>query len=227
MGIFRDRKEAGKRLADRLSHYRNRKEVVVLALPRGGVTVGYEVARELRCPLDILIIRKIGCPGIPELAAGALSETGIEVFNEDVLAAHHISSEYLRKETERQKEEIARRSAVYRKGREMVPLAGKIVILLDDGVATGATMKAAIATLRKEPLQKLVAALPVAPPGTVEEIRPTVDELICLETPEWFPAIGNFYSDFTQVTDPEVITLMREAERFCSDRTSKGIPGCP
>ena len=224
MKNFRNRSEAGKRLADRLAHYRDRADVVVLALPRGGVPVGYEVARELRCPLDVLIIRKIGCPGIPELAAGAVSETGTTVFNEDVVVLHRISSDYLARETERQRQEIARRAALYRPRRGIKPLAGKAVILLDDGIATGATMKAAIATLRQEPLQKLVVALPVAPPRTADEIRPTVDEWICLQTPEWFGAVGNFYADFTQVGDDEVIRLLREADRLFHETPNTGHP---
>lgn len=223
MIIFKNRSEAGKRLAARLAHYRNREDVVVLALPRGGVTVGFEVARELRCPLDVLIIRKIGSPGMPELAAGAISETGAQVFNEDVISLHRITLDYLTRETERQRQEIARRAALYRPGREIIALGGKIVILLDDGVATGATLKAAIATLKNEPLQKLVAALPVAPPSTAAEIRPTVDEWICLETPAWFAAIGNFYADFTQVSDEEVIRLLREADRLFRETAAKAV----
>lgn len=213
MIIYKNRSEAGTRLAARLAHYRNRNDVVVLALPRGGVPVGYEVATDLGCPLDVLIIRKIGAPAMPELAAGAISETGAQVLNEDVVAFHRISGDYLAREAERQKLEIARRAALYRAGQGITPLEGKIVILLDDGVATGATMKAAIATLRKEPLQRLVVALPVAPPSTAMEIRPTVDEWICLETPERFAAVGHFYADFAQVGDEEVIRLLRKAER--------------
>jgi putative phosphoribosyl transferase len=214
MRLFRNRREAGTLLAERLIHYGSRENVVVLALPRGGVPIGCEVAEALRCPLDVLIIRKIGCPGNPELAAGAVSETGVEVYNEDVLAMYQIPREYLAREVERQRAEIARRAARYRSRTELTPLAGKIVILVDDGVATGATMKAAIATLKEEPLQKLVVALPVAPPSTAEEIRSTVDEWICVQTPERFGAVGNFYADFSQVTDEEVIRLLREADRL-------------
>lgn len=200
-------------LAEQLIHYGSRENVVVLALPRGGVPVGYEVAGALRSPLDVLIIRKIGCPGNPELAAGAVSETGVEVYNEDVLAMYRIPREYLVTEVKRQREEIARRAVRYRSGKGLIALTGKIVILVDDGVATGATMNASIATLREEPLQKLVVALPVAPPSTAEEIRRTVDEWICVQTPERFGAVGNFYADFSQVSDEEVIRLLREADR--------------
>jgi putative phosphoribosyl transferase len=221
MRPFSNRREAGKLLAERLIRYGSRENVVVLALPRGGVPVGYEVAKELRCPLDVLIVRKIGCPMNPELAAGAISETGVEVYNDEVLAAYDISTDYLAREAERQRQEIARRAAHYRSGRELIPLAGKIILLVDDGVATGATMKAAIATLGKEPLQKLVAALPVAPPSTAEEIRPTVDEWICLEAPERFGAVGGFYADFSQVSDEEVIRLLREADRLHGESAGK------
>jgi putative phosphoribosyl transferase len=213
MMLFRNRSEAGKRLAERLSGYGSGENAVVLALPRGGVPIGYEVARALRSPLDVLIIRKIGCPGNPELAAGAISETGMEVYNADVMAMFQVSREYLVREADRQREEIARRAAHYRSGKGLTPLAGKIVVLVDDGVATGATMKTAIATLKGEAIHKLVVALPVAPPSTAEEIRPTVDEWICLETPERFGAVGDFYADFSQVSDEEVIRLLREADR--------------
>ncbi|MBE0598073.1 MAG: phosphoribosyltransferase [Desulfuromonadales bacterium] len=213
MRLFMNRREAGMLLAEQLIHYGSRENVVVLALPRGGVPVGYEVAGALRSPLDVLIIRKIGCPGNPELAAGAVSETGVEVYNEDVLAMYRIPREYLVTEVKRQREEIARRAVRYRSGKGLIALTGKIVILVDDGVATGATMNASIATLREEPLQKLVVALPVAPPSTAEEIRRTVDEWICVQTPERFGAVGNFYADFSQVSDEEVIRLLREADR--------------
>lgn len=207
--IFQDRREAGRRLAEKLKHCRGRENLLLLALPRGGVPVGWEVARELGCPLDILLVRKIGCPGNPELAAGAVSETGALAVNEDVLRTYGISREYFDQETARQQEEIRRRMELYRKGENLPSLAGKTVILVDDGVATGATLKAAIATLRQERLDRLIAALPVAPPETAREIEKMVDEWICLETPAWFAAVGAFYRDFTQVSDAEVAELLR------------------
>lgn len=210
--VFQDRQEAGKQLAARLQGYRDKENLLVLALPRGGVTVGYEIARELHCPLDVLIVRKIGCPGNPELAAGAISETGKRVLNEDVIGSYGISPHYLEEETGRQRREIDRRQALYRSGGRLVPLTGKTVILVDDGVATGATMKAAIATLKQEGLKRLVAAVPVAPPETAAEIQPTVDEWICLETPAWFGAVGQFYRNFDQVEDAEVVTMLRKAK---------------
>jgi len=210
--IFQNRQEAGKQLAARLQDYRGMENLLVLALPRGGVTVGYEVARELRCPLDVLIVRKIGTPGNPELAAGAVSETGTRVLNEDVIAMQGISQEYLHGETERQRQEIVRRLAVYRDGQTIGSLAAKTVLLVDDGVATGATMKAAVATLQREGLAKLVVAVPVAPPSTAREIAPTVDEWVCLDTPIGFAAVGQFYRDFTQVEDAEVVALLQRAK---------------
>ena len=210
--VFQDRQEAGKQLAASLQDYRGKENLLVLALPRGGVTVGYEVARELGCPLDVLIVRKIGCPGNPELAAGAVSETGTRVLNEDVISMQRISQEYLDGETERQKQEIARRLAAYRDGETIGSLTGKTVLLVDDGVATGATMKAAVATLKREGLAKLVVAVPVAPPSTAREIAPTVDEWVCLDTPAWFAAVGQFYRDFTQVEDDEVVAMLRRAK---------------
>ena len=208
---YRDRRDAGKRLAERLAHYRDKAGVIVLGLPRGGVTVAFEVAGALRCPLDVLIVRKIGFPGNPELAAGAVSETGIVVFNEDIVSRYGVNREYLDRETSRQREEIARRVELFRGGKGISPLAGKTVVLVDDGVATGATMKAAISTLKEERLAKLVAALPVASREAEEEMRTLVDEWVCLLTPACFMAVGGFYSDFTQVEDEEVVAMLREA----------------
>jgi predicted phosphoribosyltransferase len=212
--VFQNRQEAGKQLAARLQDYRGGENLLVLALPRGGVPVGYEIARELGCPLDVLIVRKIGCPGNPELAAGAVSETGTRVLNADVIAMQRISPEYLDGETERQRREIVRRLAVYRDGETIGSLAAKTVLLVDDGVATGATMKAAVATLRREGLTKLVVAVPVAPPSTAREIAPTVDAWVCLDTPAGFAAVGQFFRDFTQVEDAEVVALLKKARKI-------------
>jgi putative phosphoribosyl transferase len=206
--VFSDRREAGGKLAERLGHYRETQGVLVLGLPRGGVTVAAEVARALHAPLDVLIVRKIGFPGNPELAAGAVSETGTVVLNEDIVSAYGVTREYLDRETARQREEIARRISLYRGGGGLPPLAGKTVILVDDGIATGATVKAAIATLRHEKLARLVAALPVASPEAEQEISRLVDEWVCLHAPAGFMAVGGYYRDFTQVEDAEVIALL-------------------
>jgi putative phosphoribosyl transferase len=209
--VFRDRRDAGIKLAERLGHYRDKEGVLVLGLPRGGVTVADEVARALRSPLDILIVRKIGFPTNPELAIGAVSETGAVVLNDDIISGYGVKQEYLERETARQKEEIERRKDLYRGGKGIPELAGKTVILVDDGVATGATVKAAIATLRKEKLARLVVALPVASPDAEREIARQVDELVCLHAPLGFMAVGGYYQDFNQVEDAEVVEMLKEA----------------
>ncbi len=207
--MFRDRRDAGIQLARRLLHYMGMKDVLVLALPRGGVVTGFEIARSLNVPLDVLIVRKIGVPFQPELAVGALSETGTVVLNQDVLSSYDIPKSYIDDEISRQKEEISRRIILYRMGKGLRDLEGKTIILVDDGVATGATMKAAIATLKKEKLKKLVVALPVAPPETAHEIKGMVDEFLCIETPAYFMAVGNYYLDFFQVSDAEVVKILQ------------------
>src|SRR5512143_3607160 len=206
--MFRNRSEAGSRLAARLDRYKDRDDVIVLALPRGGVVTGYEIARVIGAPLDVLIVRKIGFPYQPELAAGAVAETGSEVLNRDIMAMGGLTEEALKPEIDRQKGEIARRIILYRGGRPLTDLTDKTVVLVDDGVATGATIKAAIAALKQENIAKLVLALPVGPPETVEVLRTMVDEFICLETPLYFMAVGAHYGDFTQVTDEDVVKLL-------------------
>ncbi len=207
--VFKDRKDAGKKLAEKLEQYRDKPDVVVLGLPRGGVTVAREIAQALRCPLDILIVRKIGVPGSPELAAGAVSETGTVALNEDIISVYGVSKEYLERETARQNEEIARRVDLYRGGKGISSLACKTVILVDDGVATGATIRAAIATLTEERIAWLAVALPVASQEAEQEIAEMVDELICLQTPSGFMAVSNYYYDFTQVEDDDVLAMLK------------------
>jgi predicted phosphoribosyltransferase len=214
--MFKDRRDAGIQLVERLSHYKNKDNLLVLALPRGGVVPGFEIAKALNAPLDVLIVRKIGFPGQPEFAIGAVSETGAVSMNQSIVNRHNVSGDYIKEETARKKEEIARRVELYRGGRGIENLEGRTVILVDDGVATGATMKAGIAALKKEKIVKLVIALPVAPPSTAEELRHMVDEVICLETPEDFAAVGGYYLDFTQVTDEEVVALLKAASGFSS-----------
>ncbi|MGQ9571406.1 MAG: phosphoribosyltransferase [Thermodesulfovibrionales bacterium] len=207
--MFKDRSDAGTQLASRLKEYKDKEDVLVLALPRGGVLTGYEIAKYLNTPLDIVIVRKIGFPGQPELGIGAVSETGTVALNDTLISAYGISKEYIEGEISKQKEEIASRLKLYRKGKRLSGLKGKTVILVDDGVATGATIKSAIATLREEELNKLVVALPVAPPTIAEEIEKMVDEFICIETSIDFMAVGSYYYDFTQVSDEEVIELLK------------------
>lgn len=211
--MFLDRRDAGAKLASKLLKYKDNKDVLVLALPRGGVMTGYEAARALRVPMDALIVRKIGVPWQPELAAGALSETGALVINKLVVSGYKISKEFLEKEVSRQKEEISRRIELYRNGKGIAGLEDKIVILIDDGVATGATMKAAVETLREAKIRKLVVAIPVSPADTAEELRGMSDEFVCIETHDDFLAVGNYYQDFTQVSDEEVVDLLERSKK--------------
>jgi len=214
--MFADRRDAGVQLISRLKEYKNQQGVIVLALPRGGVATGYEIARSLNIPLDIVIVRKIGFPGQPELAIGAVSETGTVVLNTSIISTYGVPKEYIEREVSRQKEEISRRVKLYRKGKRLPSLEGRTVILVDDGVATGATMKSAIATLKEENLKKLIVALPVAPPGVVKELEQMVDLFICIETPFDFMAVGSYYHDFTQVSDEEVINLLERSAKNLS-----------
>jgi putative phosphoribosyl transferase len=210
--MFNDRTDAGIQLVSRLKEYKDKEGVIVLALPRGGVVTGYAIAQHLNAPLDIVIVRKIGFPGQPELGIGAVSETGSIVLNDYIISGYGVSKEYIEREVSIQKEEIARRVKLYRKGKWLSGLKGKTIILVDDGVATGATMKAAITTLKEEKLNKLVVALPVAPSSVAEEIGTMVDEFICIETPFDFMAVGSYYDNFTQVSDEEVVELLRRSK---------------
>ncbi|HWP35780.1 MAG TPA: phosphoribosyltransferase [Thermodesulfobacteriota bacterium] len=214
MERFRDRREAGRELARRLLPYRDL-DPVVLALPRGGVPVGYEVARALGAPLDIVVVRKLGAPGQPELAIGALvdGDDPQGVLNPDVVELLGVPAEYVRDEVARQLAEIRRREARYRGGRPRVPVGGRTAIVVDDGVATGATVRAALRGLRRAAPRRLVLALPVAPPDTARQLRAEVDDLICLRTPEPFIAVGRHYEDFSQPSDEEVVALLEEARR--------------
>lgn len=211
--MFIDRKDAGIRLAERLGAYKDKKDVIVLALPRGGVVTGFEIARSLNLPLDLLVVRKIGFPRQPELAIGAVSETGVFFLNQEIISRYGISNEYIDGEIAMQKEEISNRVYLYRKGERLSGLEGNTIILVDDGVATGATVISAIRTLRKEKIGKLVLAIPVAPPDTAEELKGMVDEFICIETPFYFGAVGNHYHDFAQVLDEEIVILL-EGQRI-------------
>ena len=214
--MFADRRDAGVQLISRLKEYKDQQGVIVLALPRGGVATGYEIARSLNMPLDIVIVRKIGFPGQPELGIGAVSETGTVVLNTSIISTYGVPKEYIEREVSRQKEEISRRVKLYRKGKRLPSLEGKTVILVDDGAATGATMKSAITTLKEENLKKLIVALPVAPPGVVKELEQMVDLFICIETPFDFMAVGSYYHDFTQVSDEEVINFLERSAKNLS-----------
>jgi putative phosphoribosyl transferase len=210
--LFADRAEAGRALARRLAR-RAAEQAVVLALPRGGVPVGFEIARVLRAPLDLVLVRKIGAPFQPELAIGALVDGGRAqaVMNEEILREFEIPDSYVEQERARQLEEIERRRDVYLAGRPHAPVDGRTAIVVDDGIATGATMEAALEAVRRATPKRLVLAVPVAPPDTIERLRPHVDEVVCLATPRLFGAIGAFYTDFRQLDDQQVIDLLEQA----------------
>ena len=212
--LFADRSEAGRVLAQRLLRFKCERPLV-LALPRGGVPVGFEVARMLEAPLDLVLVRKIGAPFQPELAIGAVVDgaRAETVLNEEMVREFQIPESYLAEESARQLEEIERRRELYLAGTTRAPVEGHTAIVVDDGIATGATMEAAVRATRRANPKHLVLAVPVAPPDTIERLRPQVDEVVCLATPRLFDAIGTFYEDFRQVTDEEVVELLRRAIR--------------
>ena len=211
---FRDRAEAGRLLAEKLRGYERHPDAIVLALPRGGVPVAYEVATSLHLPLDIFVVRKLGVPGYRELAMGAIASGGTRVLNEDVLRALPDAAGMVAEVTTQETRELERRERDYRGDRPPPEVSGRIVILIDDGLATGATMLAAIAALRKQAPAKIVVAVPVCPPETCGEIEQVADEMVALLTPEWFRGVGQFYENFEQLSDEAVrVLLARAAER--------------
>lgn len=224
--IFANRTEAGQRVAAKLAGYAGRADVLVLGIPRGGVPVAFEVARALDAPLDVFLSRKLGVPGQEELAFGALASGGTRVLDEDLIRELNISAVDIEKIAQRVKAELERRERVYRAGRPPLDLTGKTVVVVDDGIATGSSMLAAIKTLRHMQPARLVLAVPVAPASTCRRLREQVDELVCVHSPELFYAIGQFYQDFSQVADEEVVDLLRRAaaERTEAQHNS-GPPG--
>jgi predicted phosphoribosyltransferase len=205
---FRDRAEAGRALARALAQYAGRDDVVVLALPRGGVPVGYEVAKGLGAPLDVFLVRKLGVPGHEELAMGAIASGGVLVLDEGVLRWLGISEHQLQKTLARELEELRRREAAYRDARPLPDLKGKTVILVDDGLATGASMQAAARSVRRHEPARIVIAVPVASRTTCDKFREEVDEVVCAVAPAPFHAVGDWYEDFSQTTDDEVRELL-------------------
>jgi putative phosphoribosyl transferase len=210
--IFDDREDAGRQLAAHLVRYKDQ-HPVVLALPRGGVPVAYEVARALEAPLDILVVRKLGAPGQPELGIGAIVDGDHPdgVLNENAIAALGVDRAYLEGEIQRQLREIHRRQAAYRSGRPPVAVEGHTAIVIDDGLATGSTMRAALRGVRRAQPARLVLAVPVAPPDTLASLAAEVDDVVCISTPEDFGAVGRFYRNFDQTTDEEVVRLLDDA----------------
>jgi putative phosphoribosyl transferase len=209
--ILQDRTAAGRRLVEPLLPYANRPDVIVLALPRGGVPVAYEVATALKARLDLMLVRKLGVPSHPEYAMGAIASGGVQIRNEEALRVHPIAKAAFDAVVERESRELLRREQVYRGTRPAVRLKDQVVILIDDGLATGASMRAAIQALRVQAPSRIVVAVPVAPIETVQALRREVDELVCPLLPEWFTSIGHWYMDFTQTSDAEVIELLQRA----------------
>ena len=213
MALFKDRRDAGKQLAQELSAYAGRSDVIVLALPRGGVPVAYEVARALNAPLDIFIVRKLGLPGHEELAIGAIASGGIRVLNHDIVQALKIPQTMIDTITRQELQELERRERAYRGDRPPPEVRGRTVILIDDGLATGASMRAAVAALRAQNSARIVVAVPTAAPETCAAFESEVDEIVCAMTPEPFYGVGRWYEDFSQTTDEEVRALLEEAAR--------------
>jgi putative phosphoribosyl transferase len=210
---FAHRAEAGRRLAAELTHYAHRPDVIVLGLPRGGVPVAFEVAQALAAPLDVFLVRKLGVPGHEELALGAIASGGVRVLNEDVIKALNLSDTIIATVTEEQQAELARRERAYRGDRPAPDLRDRIVILVDDGLATGSTMRAAVAAVRQSAPARVVVAVPTGAPSTCAALQAEADEVVCLITPEPFRAVGLWYADFRPTTDEEVVDLLARSQR--------------
>lgn len=209
--LFKDRKDAGRKLAAKLTKYANRPDVVVLGLPRGGVPVAFEVAQALNAPLDVFLVRKLGVPGHEELAMGAIGSGGVQVLNEAVVQALNIPPSVIKAVADRERQELDRRERAYRDGRPPLDFRGKTVILVDDGLATGATMAAAVKGIRAQDATQVVVAVPTAALETCESLENIVDDIICAETPEPFFGVGMWYADFSQTSDEVVRALLARA----------------
>ncbi len=211
--MFADRKDAGQRLAGKLGAYADRNDVVVLGIPRGGVPVAYEVAARLFAPLDVFLLRKLGVPGYEELAFGAIASGGVRVLDRETVEALEISEDDIEQVTNEESKELQRREGIYRRGQAPLNVKKKTVIVVDDGIATGSSIRAGIRALRQLQPKRIVVAVPVAPVRTCKELSKEVDELVCVATPPLFHAIGQFYEDFSQVSDEEVVALLGQANR--------------
>jgi len=211
-GRYADRRAAGRELALALQSYARRDDAIVLALPRGGVPVGFEVARALDVPLDVFVVRKLGAPGHPELAMGAIASGGVRVLNDQVVAWYRPSASELQRVTEIERQELERRERAYRGDRQPLPLTDRIVILVDDGLATGASMRAAVQAARSLGPSRVVVAVPVGAPDSCRAIADVADDIVCVSQPESFDAVGLWYDDFSQTTDEEVRALLAESQ---------------
>ncbi len=212
MPRYRDRSDAGRRLGEALAAYAGAPDLLVLGLPRGGVAVAAEVARRLHAPMDVLLVRKLGVPGHEELAMGAIASGGVRILSEDIIEALGISDREIAAVAAAEEEELKRRERAYRGDRPAPAVAGRTVILVDDGLATGSTMRAAAAAVRAQEPRRVVVAVPVAPEETCAELRAEVDEVVCVLTPARFHAVGEWYDDFTPTTDAEVRDLLGQEE---------------
>lgn len=211
--LFKDRRDAGRQLIPQLSKYKDQKDVIVLGLARGGMVTAYEVATGLNVPLNVVVVRKIGAPGNEELALGAIAEHGEGIFNEELIGILGVSQDYLKKEVERQKKILEKRLDRYRGNSPAPVIKNKIVILVDDGIATGASMRVAIKSIRDAGAGKIVLAVPVAAPDSLRKMQKEVDEVVCLSSPAFFEAVGGFYRAFEQTSDEEVIHLLANGKR--------------
>ena len=209
--VFQDRSQAGRILASHLEKYRDRPDVLVLALPRGGVPVAYEIAQALNAPLDIFVVRKLGLPGQEEVAMGAIAMGEIRVLNEELIQQLNIPRNVIDAITAREQQELERRQRVYRGDKPAPDVRGRTVIVVDDGLATGSTMVAALAALRKQQPARLIVAVPTAPPETCDGLRAYADEVVCALTPDPFRSVGSWYQGFDQTTDDEVRDLLKRA----------------
>jgi putative phosphoribosyl transferase len=223
MRFFKDRREAGKLLGERLINYANKSDVLVLALPRGGVPVAFEVAKKLNATLDIFIVRKLGVPGHEELAMGAIATGGVRVLNEEVLNMINIPQLAIEEVTHRELLEMRRREEQYRGKRAEPVIAGKTIIIVDDGLATGSTMRAAVIALKRQGPASITVAVPVADPGVCNQFRQIADDVVCAVTPGSLGAVGRWYEDFSQTTDEEVIELLNQAKLFAPQEIKGSI----
>lgn len=210
--IFHDRTTAGRKLAQRLNHLKSKK-VVVLGLPRGGVPVAFEVAREINAPLDVIVVRKLGVPFQPELAIGAVGESGVVIKNDEVIHLAKISTEQFAEAEARERQEVANRATKFREGRPPISLEGRLALIVDDGIATGSTAQAACEVARALGAEKIMLAVPVGSNEAVNALSKKADEVICLDIPEHFFAVGEWYEDFSPVSDEEVVRLLRKGHR--------------
>ncbi len=211
--VFENRTEAGRLLAAKLTDYTNRPDVIVLALPRGGVPVASEIAQQLNLPLDVCLVRKLGVPGRKELAMGAIASRGVRIINHEVVDWLHLSPDVIEQVAQNEQQELERRDLLYRQNRPLPEIRDRTIILVDDGIATGATLKAAIATLQQQQPKAIVVAVPLAPPTTCQTLTTEVERVVCLRTPDPLHSISLWYQDFSQTTDEEVQQLLALASQ--------------